>query len=388
MPHFPAEGLDTATLHSSGPDLEGSGKRKVSDILKFIPSLQSLEVTGRDCKRRKTTESARIQQPSPQTVISSEMIGNKGYTYANLIAEANKGNAPSSIYVSVLLHVVSHCSLCIKYARLTSQMEALQIPYFDEFGLRHVSSSLWFTLPSSFGDTWKHIRLRLGRPGSMYWDVKINDQHFRDLWDLQKGSNSTPWGCGICSLNTSDTDSHIRYDPEGVVLSYNSVECDSVKKLVADIKRLLNARMFALRMRKLLSGCLDEKLENGTRHCDDKLPVGVKGGLEVSQKWSEEMRKAFRIEAVGLMCLSFSFCSGFIARFVVAWESGKEGCTMHVSPDQLWPHTKVHTLPLNSMIILDSGFCHETVISFHHSCQILNRIVYTKPQYRVSCIIL
>ncbi|TYG71343.1 hypothetical protein ES288_D05G389100v1, partial [Gossypium darwinii] len=35
------------------------------------------------------------------------------------------------------------------------------------------------------------------------------------------------------------------------------------------------------------------------------------------------------------------FGSGVLARFVVEWESGKEGCTMHVSPYQLWPHTKV-----------------------------------------------
>ncbi|KAB2037214.1 hypothetical protein ERO13_D03G054650v2, partial [Gossypium hirsutum] len=34
------------------------------------------------------------------------------------------------------------------------------------------------------------------------------------------------------------------------------------------------------------------------------------------------------------------FGLGVLARFVVEWESGKEGCTMHVSPDQLWPHTK------------------------------------------------
>ncbi|CAL5440566.1 unnamed protein product [Camellia sinensis] len=55
------------------------------------------------------------------------------------------------------------------------------------------------------------------------------------------------------------------------------------------------------------------------------------------------MRRAFRIEAVGLMSLWFSFGSGVLACFVVEWESGKEGCTMHVSPDQLWPHTKVKT---------------------------------------------
>ena len=33
------------------------------------------------------------------------------------------------------------------------------------------------------------------------------------------------------------------------------------------------------------------------------------------------------------------------------WESGKEGCTMHVSPDQLWPHTKVVNSPLQLIFI-------------------------------------
>ncbi|TYH49464.1 hypothetical protein ES332_D10G138800v1 [Gossypium tomentosum] len=53
------------------------------------------------------------------------------------------------------------------------------------------------------------------------------------------------------------------------------------------------------------------------------------------------MRRSFRIEAVGLLSLWFCFGSGVLAHFVVEWESGKEGCTMHVSPDQLWPYTKV-----------------------------------------------
>ncbi|GMP60862.1 hypothetical protein CsSME_00023554 [Camellia sinensis var. sinensis] len=281
-------------------------------------------------------------QTSPQALISSEMIGKtEGYSYASLIAEANKGNAPSSIYFSALLHVVRHCSLCIKHARLSSQMDALDIPYVEEVGLRNASSNLWFRLPFARGDTWQHICLRLGRPGSMYWDVKINDQHFRDLWELQKGSNSTPWGSGVRIANTSDVDSHIRYDPEGVVLSYQSVEADSIKKLVADIQRLSNARMFALGMRKLLGVRPDEKLEEGSANSDGKAAAGAKNALEASDKFSEQMRRAFRIEAVGLMSLWFSFGSGVLARFVVEWESGKEGCTMHVSPDQLWPHTKV-----------------------------------------------
>ncbi|XVF42191.1 hypothetical protein PTKIN_Ptkin01aG0340100 [Pterospermum kingtungense] len=316
-------------------------KRTVSDMLSSIPSLQVIEGNAGFSKRRKTSDVSYSQQPSSQVLISSEMISKtEAYSYGNLIAEANKGNAPSSIYVSALLHVVRHSSLCIKHARLTSQMEELDIPYVEEVGLRNASSDIWFRLPSSRGDSWRHICLRLGRPGSMYWDVKINDQHFRDLWELQKGSTSTPWGSGVRIANTSDVDSHIRYDPDGVVLSYQSVEADSIKKLVADIRRLSNARTFSLGMRKLLGVRADDKPEEGSANSDLKAPVGGKGAVEAADKLSEQMRRSFRIEAVGLLSLWFCFGSGVLARFVVEWESGKEGCTMHVSPDQLWPHTK------------------------------------------------
>ncbi|PON46117.1 Mediator complex, subunit Med [Parasponia andersonii] len=340
-----AQALDSAVYHSpcdvvSRHD-KNPRKRTVSDMLNLIPSLKGVEANSGICKKRKISEVAGAQKSSPQLLMPMEMVSKSdGYSYGNLIAEANKGNAPSSIYVSALLHVVRHCSLCIKHARLTSQMEALDIPYVEEVGLRSASSSIWFRLPFARGDTWQHICLRLGRPGSMYWDVKINDQHFRDLWELQKGSNCTPWGSGVRIANTSDIDSHIRYDPEGVVLSYQSVESDSIKKLVADIQRLSNARMFALGMRRLLGVRADEKAEESSPSSDVKSPVGAKTSLEGVDRLSEQMRRAFRIEAVGLMSLWFSFGSGVVARFVVEWESGKEGCTMHVSPDQLWPHTK------------------------------------------------
>lgn len=106
---------------------------------------------------------------------------------------------------------------------------------------------------------------------------------------------------------------------------------------MADLRRLSNARSFALGMRKLLGVRADDKSEDGSPSS------GVKGVGEVADKMSEQIRRAFRIEAVGLMSLWFSFGSmpGIVARFVVEWEAGKEGCTMHVSPDQLWPHTKV-----------------------------------------------
>ncbi|KAJ8770274.1 hypothetical protein K2173_012744 [Erythroxylum novogranatense] len=314
-------------------------KRTVSEILGLIPSLQDLDAEVGFSKKRGRMLEAHSQQSFSQVVLAKAVLKSEHYSYGSLIAEANKGNVPASVYVSALLHVVKHCSLCIKHARLTSQMDVLDIPYVEESNPRIASTNIWFRLPFACGNSWQHICLRLGRPGSMYWDVKINDQHFRDLWELQKGSSNTPWGSGVRIANTCDVDSHIHYDPEGVVLSYQSIESDSIKKLVADIRRLSNARMFALGMRKLLGVRTDEKLEESSEKSDVRVPPSGKGTLE-GDKLSEQMRRAFRIEAVGLMSLWFSFGSGVLARFVIEWESGKEGCTMHVSPDQLWPHTK------------------------------------------------
>ncbi|KAK6163146.1 hypothetical protein DH2020_002987 [Rehmannia glutinosa] len=337
--------LESAVLENSNQEIvsqhDGTQKRSVSDMLRSLPSLHCLEVNDASNKRRKIKREPHAQLPPTQSLISRDHPSKtEGHNFANLIGEANKGNASPSIYVSALLHIVRHCSLCIKHARLTSQMEALDIPYVEEVGLRNASSNLWFRLPFSRVDTWQYICLRLGRPGSLYWDVKIIDPHYKDLWELQKGCNTTPWGSGVRIANTSDVDSHIHYDSEGVVLSYNSVEADSIKKLVADIQRLSNARTFALKMRKLLGPRTDEKLDESDASLDSKAPAGLKIVTEGSEKFSAQMRRAFRIEAVGLMSLWFSFGSGVLARFVVEWESGKEGCRMHVTPDQLWPHTK------------------------------------------------
>ncbi|CAL0308808.1 unnamed protein product [Lupinus luteus] len=339
------QAVESTVNYSTSEDVSSkhdkkSRKRTASDMLNLIPSLQGLENNSRIYKRRNISDLSGSQLSLKQSLISTEMIPKaEAYNYGSLIVEANKGNAPSSIYIAALLLVVRHCSLCIKHARLTSQMDALDISYVEEVGLRSASSNIWFRLPSARGDSWQHICLRLGRPGCVYWDVKISDQHFRDLWELQKGSSNTPWGSGVRIANTSDIDSHIHYDPDGVVLSFQSVEVDSVKKLVADIQRLANARTFALGMRKLLGTRADEKSEELISSSDVKVS-GAKVGTDTSDRLSEQMRKAFKIEAVGLMSLWFSFGSSVLARFVVEWESGKEGCTMHVSPDQLWPHTK------------------------------------------------
>ncbi|KAL0855744.1 hypothetical protein Bca101_060897 [Brassica carinata] len=328
---------DLATT-SDGPLLrkhQKSRKRSASDLLRLIPSLQGVEGVDNPNKRGKTSEL--VQSHASQTLSTTVAASTNsiGCRYGNLIAEANKGNTPSSVFVYALLHVVRHSSLSIKHAKLTSQMEALDIQYVEETGLRDAFSDIWFRLPFAQNDSWQHICLQLGTPGSRCWDVKINDQHFRDLWELQKGSKTTPWGSGVHIANSSDVDSHIRYDREGVVLSYRSVETDSIKKLVADIQRLSNARMFSFGMRKLFGIKPDEKAEESGASAAIKGSDGGKVSGKAVDRW-----RAFKIEAVGLTSLWFSFGSGILARFVVEWESGKDGCTMHVSPDQHWPHTK------------------------------------------------
>jgi hypothetical protein len=76
-----------------------------------------------------------------------------------------------------------------------------------------------------------------------------------------------------------------------------------------------------------------------------------KSNSDASEKLSEQMRKMFRIEAVGLMSLWFSYGTMPMVHIVVEWEIAKGGCTMHVSPDQLWPHTKVHPYLSSCFII-------------------------------------
>uniref|UniRef100_A0A1D1Z013 Mediator of RNA polymerase II transcription subunit 14 n=2 Tax=Anthurium amnicola TaxID=1678845 RepID=A0A1D1Z013_9ARAE len=313
-------------------------KRSLSDIVSLIPSLHVYDSTRRLQKRRKIVDSALCHSSASRAFSSTLASKTDGYTYGSILSEANHGLAPPNVYVSALLHVVRHCSLCIKHAQLTSQMDALEIPYVEEVGLRTPSSNLWFRLPFARDDSWQHICLHLGKPGSMSWDVKVSDPYFKELWVLQKGNTGTGWGCGVRIANASDTDSHIRFDSEGVVLSYKTVEVDSIEKLVSDLRRLLNARLFARGMRKLLGVRSDDKLEDSS---DSKIQYASKGGVESGDKMSEQIKRTFKIEAVGLM--SLWFCYGtmpVMAHFVVDWEAGKDGCTMHASPDQVWPHTK------------------------------------------------
>ncbi|XP_074570905.1 mediator of RNA polymerase II transcription subunit 14-like [Curcuma longa] len=313
-------------------------KRSLVDFIRLFPSFSGTQASCLQNKRRKISELSDAHNPSTALISSPISCRTSGHIYGDLLSEAINGIAPSKLYVSVLLHVVRHCSLCIKHAQLTSQMGSLDIPYVEEVGLRIPSSTLWLKLPFARDDSWQHICLRLGKPGSMCWDVKINDSYFGELWELHKGNTTTSWGSGVRIANTSDIDSHIHYDTDGVVLSYKSVEDDSIQKLVSDLRRLSNARLFACGMRKLVGLGTDDKPDD---NIDTDSKTQTKGASEAVDKLSEQMRKTFKIEAVGLMSLWFSYGSmPVIVHFVVEWEAGKEGCTMHVSPDQLWTHTK------------------------------------------------
>ncbi|RLN35498.1 mediator of RNA polymerase II transcription subunit 14-like [Panicum miliaceum] len=122
--------------------------------------------------------------------------------------------------------------------------------------------------------------------------------------------------------------------------TYNTVEADSIQKLVSDLRRLSNARSFACGMRRLIGVKVDDKVDDNELSTEMKPQSVNKSNSDASEKLSEQMRKTFRIEAVGLMSLWFSYGTMPMVHIVVEWEIAKGGCTMHVSPDQLWPHTK------------------------------------------------
>ncbi|CAM8935678.1 unnamed protein product [Rhodiola kirilowii] len=314
---------DVSPISTETKGLETSQKRKIDYIIHKIPSLcDAISDIGRRTKRKRL-ESVPIGLLDPLKQTAPRWRGNSEvYSYADCMAEADKRSASNSIYVSALVHVVKHCSLSINCARLTSQMESLKIPYTEEIGLTHISSNLWLCLPSIKDYSWPYLCLQLDNAGSMNWNVTINDQYFRDLCQIRKGNSTTCWGSVVYVDNTSLADSHIHFDPEGVTLCYKSVEVDSIQKLIADVHRLSNARMFALGMKKLIEVRSDQK-------------EGI-----TNVKFSEQLRKSFKIDKVGLTSLWFTYVYGGVTRFVVEWQAGKEGCTMHVSPEHLWPHTK------------------------------------------------
>ncbi|KAF7000978.1 hypothetical protein CFC21_016740 [Triticum aestivum] len=302
-----------------------SGKRYLSEFLLNIPSLQRSIISGGPRKRRKLPEDA------------SSVQSRTTLTYGTILREGNCC-ITENIYASVLLQVIKHCSLRIKYAQLTTQMNSLNIPYVEEVGQGTPSSNLWLRLPFAQDGSWKHTCLRLGEAGSMSWGVRINDPYYAALWELHGGSNTTEWGSRVRIANTSEMDSHISFDYDGVTLTYNSVEADSIQRLVSELRRLSNARVFACGMRRLVRVKVDEKLVEN--QLATKAKLHARKGFR--NRLSDQMAKNFRINAVGLMNLWFSYGANAMpmVHFVVEWEAGKVGCTMRISPDHLWPHTK------------------------------------------------
>ena len=270
-------------LITAGSD-GASRKRSLSDFLPSIPSLQGLQ-PSEPRKLRKISQS--VQSPLPLHAYSSSLQSRASLTCGDVHEERNNC-VPATIYASVLLHVIRHCSLCIKHAQLTAQMDSLAISYVEEVGLRTPSSTLWLRLPFAQDDSWKHICLRLGKAGSMSWDVRINDPHFRELWELNGGSTATQWGVGIRIANTSEMDSHISFDSDGVVLTYNTVEADSIQKLVSDLRRLSNARSFACGMRRLIGVKVDDKVDNNQLSTEMKPQYVNKSNSDASDSFNPE----------------------------------------------------------------------------------------------------
>lgn len=308
-----------------------SRKRSLSETLLNIPSLQQSRITGGPRKRRT------VSQPLKDGVLSKVYSSGKTLTYGNVFTEKNHC-VTSAIYASVLRHVIKNCLLCIKYAQLTTQMDSLGIPYAEEVELGISSSNLWLQLPFLKENSWKHVCLCLGKTGRMSWDVRVSDPYYGSLWKVHGGSTTTEWGIGVHIANTSQTDSHITFDNDGIILTYHTVEPASVHRLVSDLQRLSNARAFSCGMRRLIGVKVDDKRAEKVTSVEAKLHPAKKG---IRHRLSEQIRKTFRIEAVGLMSLWFSYIAIPMVHFVVEWEASYDGCTIHVSPDQLWPHTKV-----------------------------------------------
>ncbi|OEL13877.1 Mediator of RNA polymerase II transcription subunit 14 [Dichanthelium oligosanthes] len=315
-------------------------KRSLSEILLNIPSLQQSRISDGPRKRRKASKLMK------DGALTKEYSSGKPLTYGNIFTEENHC-VTSAIYASILRHAIKHCSLCIKYAQLTTQMDSLGIPYAEEEELGTSSSNLWLRLPFLKEDLWKHVCLRLGKTGRMSWDVRINDPFYGSLWKVHGGSTTTEWGIGVRIANTSEIDSHITFDDDGVVLTYHTVEAASVHRLVSDLQRLSNARAFCCGMRTLIGVKVDDRRDEKVASAVTNLHTARKGSRH---RLSEQIRKTFRIEAVGLMSLWFSYVAAPMVHFVVEWEAGNDGCTIHVSPDQLWPHTK-HLIALFSASI-------------------------------------
>ncbi|GJN35181.1 hypothetical protein PR202_gb23940 [Eleusine coracana subsp. coracana] len=331
---IPSDGQQALGNISAAKSGGVSRKRALSEFLWSIPSLQQSGISDEPRKPRK------VPQHIKDGVLKAHSLhtqSGKTLTYGNILTDQNYC-VTSSIYASVLRHVIKHCSLCIKYAQLTAQMDSLGIPYAEEVALQSPSSNLWLRLPFVKDDSWKHVCLHLGKAGRMSWDVRVNDSYYGTLFKLHGGSTATEWGSGVRVADTSEIDSHITFDDDGVVLTYHTVEADSIQRLVSDLRRLSNTRSFSHAMRRLIGVKVDDELDQNVASAEMMLHPARRGSR---YRLSEQMRKPFRIEAVGLMSLWFSYGAVPMVHFVVEWEAGNCGSTMRVSPDQLWPHTKL-----------------------------------------------
>lgn len=371
--NLPAQGCGSrSSLLMAG---DTNKRKRASTDLSVVPSVQGqrLSLGPGISKRRRTAEDGMNISAVDHTSAgvfegSADFVGQ---TYTKVILAANEGKAPVASYMAALLQVVRRCKLCIKRARLSSQLEAEGLPYFEEVGHQNFPEQLRFKLPrkitsfrpdKSDSSCWENLLLRLGRLGSDAWQVLVRDSHFKSLWSLQQKSlGNSPGAPEFVML--SEYDSHIKLTQDGLILCYDTVEDDSVKRLVGDLERLVKARAFILGLKGILEGPTDSKAGEN-RSCSK---LSQSGGSSMSsesseggeKKW-EVLRRAFRVDSVGPLSAAFTFSGsipGVLVRFFVAWGQANKTCTLHVIPDQLWPHTKVSpAYPFSALVLVRTTF--------------------------------
>ena len=132
------------------------------------------------------------------------------------------------------------------------------------------------------------------------------------MWELHKGKTGTPWGSGVRITNTSNVNSHIQYGPEGVVLSYRTVEENSVQKLVADLQRLSNVISFAMGMQRYLGVKPDEEIGTGKENLQNTFQSSSEKCVKSTGYYST--RHEFIVASFSLSRNHYVFIGGLLTK--------------------------------------------------------------------------
>ncbi|MFQ6619224.1 hypothetical protein Gotur_001033 [Gossypium turneri] len=120
--------------------------------------------------------------------------------------------------------------------------------------------------------------------------------------------------------------------------SFENINSELVQKFYQRSEEILKL------LKPILSAVIDSEITSDKvlGKALEGLSLPIEELREQFESWQPLLSKVYF--AVGLF-LVLLWIRCLSKHHVVEWESGKEGCTMHVSPDQLWPHTKLELLP-------------------------------------------